>query len=314
MRKTIQSSGTLALLLGAQMLAAGCGPAQEPSALSHQTQAVQSDDNTADATSSNGLSVNGISVNGLSVNGLSVNGISVNGLSTAGVNTGDFSGWFQTDPQKNDTLMRYMVRCGVAAGRSVTYTEPGTGTVHTWQGLLGLTPDWASGQPVTEAEQQVMTACLGAHVNKYGAHVPISVLGRTAKGQALTIGQDELTTYAMKEGCFFGNLFKDEGFYVGVESGFSLVDNPSLSSVRACALMSSDTDSKCAPLAFAGECGSLCTRDGTNPYYTTCTLNGRQYKALTTRIRWSDVSNCGDGVCQVSEVGGSCVADCGYTE
>jgi hypothetical protein len=142
-------------------------------------------------------------------------------------------------------------------------------------------------------------------------HVPISVLGRDAKGQALAIGQDELSTYAWHEGCFFGNLFTGEGFYVGLD-GLSLTDTQS--SVRACALMSSDTHSACAPMAYVGKCMSLCTRDGTNPYYSTCTLNGRQYKTLTTRIRSSDVYSCGDGVCQVSELGGSCVVDCGAPE
>jgi hypothetical protein len=315
MRKIIQSSGTLALLLGAQVLAVGCGPAresEEPSALAHQTQDLQSFDTTANGMSINGISANGISLNGMSVNGMSINGMSVNGLTTQGVNTSDFAGWFQMDPQKNDMLMRYMVRCGVPAGQSVSYTEPGTGLVHTWEGLLGLTPDWASGQTATEAEQQVMTACLAAHVNKYGVHVPISVLGRDAKGQALAIDQDELSTYSRQEGCFFGNLFTGEGFYVGLD-GLSLTGTTQ-TSVRACAMMSSDTDSACAPLAYVGRCTSLCTRDGTNPYYTTCALNGHQYKALTTRIRSSDVYVCGDGVCQGSEVGGSCAVDCGASE
>jgi hypothetical protein len=167
---------------------------------------------------------------------------------------------------------------------------------------------------VTEAEEQVMTACLAAHVNKYGVHIPLSMLGRDAKGQVLGFDQQELATYSRPEGCFFGNLFKGEGFFVGL-NGLSL--SGAESSVRTCALGSNDTTSACAPMAYVGLCKSLCTREGTNPYYTSCTLNGRQYKPLTTRLRPEDMYQCGDGVCQVTEhCGGgttsdSCEVDCG---
>ncbi len=212
--KTIQSnsgSNVLGLLLAAQMMAVGCGPArefQEPSSPTSQTQGIRI---------LNGISANGISANGISANGISANGISANGLTPEGVNTADFTAWFQTDPERNDTLMRYMVRCGARPGQHLTYTDPTTATSYTWEGLLGLTPEWTSGMAVTEAEQQVMTACLAAHVNKYGLHVSLSVLGQDAQEQELAFSQEELATYSRPEGCFFGNLFTGEGFFVGTD-------------------------------------------------------------------------------------------------
>ncbi|EPX56994.1 hypothetical protein D187_006748 [Cystobacter fuscus DSM 2262] len=308
MMKKIQWKGTLGLLLAAQVLAVGCGPAQEfhaPSALANQTQEIRI---------ANGLSTNGLSTNGLSTNGLSTNGLSTNGLSTNGVNTADFTTWFQGDPARNDTLMQYVVRCGVRSGQSISYTDPATAHSYTWQGLLGLTPGWAGGASVTEAEQQVMTACLVAHVNKYGMNTPLSVLGRNTQGEELEYSQEELETYSRPEGCFFGNLFTSEGFFVGSD-GSLLQDTES--SPRACALMSSTTDSACAPVTYVGTCESLCTRTGTQPYYTSCTLNGREYLPITTRLRPEEVYQCGDGVCQWTEQCGggttrdSCAADCG---
>jgi hypothetical protein len=308
--KTIQSnsgSNVLGLLLAAQMMAVGCGPArefQEPSSPTSQTQGIRI---------LNGISANGISANGISANGISANGISANGLTPEGVNTADFTAWFQTDPERNDTLMRYMVRCGARPGQHLTYTDPTTATSYTWEGLLGLTPEWTSGMAVTEAEQQVMTACLAAHVNKYGLHVSLSVLGQDAQEQELAFSQEELATYSRPEGCFFGNLFTGEGFFVGTDgSGLAASE----SSARACALTSSAT-SECAPMAYVGACESLCTREGNTPYYTRCTLNGREYRPITTRLKPEDVYTCGDGVCQFTERCGtgttpdSCQADCG---
>ncbi|MFY0569748.1 hypothetical protein ACN28E_38790 [Archangium lansingense] len=306
--KKIQWRGTVELLLAAQVLAVGCGPTQEfhaPPALASQTHEIRI---------ANGLSTNGLSTNGLSTNGLSTNGLSTNGLSTNGVNTAAFATWFQQDRELNDTLMQYVVRCGVPNGQSVSYTDPSTAQSYTWQGLLGLTPGWVGGAPVTQAEQQVMTACLAAHVNKYEMSVPLSVLGRNTVGEEIEYSQQELETYSRTEGCFFGNLFTGEGFFVGRE-GSVLEDAES--SLRACALMPNTTKSECDPVAYVGTCESLCTREGTQPYYTSCTLNGHTYLPITTRLMPEQVYRCGDGVCQWTEQCGSgttrdsCAADCG---
>jgi hypothetical protein len=306
--KTSQSRGTLELLLAVHVLAVGCGPAREP----HEPPVLANQGQELRIT--NGISANGISANGISANGISANGISANGLSTEGVSTADFATWFQSDPEQNDTLMRYMARCGVRQGQSISYTDPTTARGYTWEGLLGLTPGWAAGEAVTEAEQQLMTACLAAHVNKYGLHLPVSVLGQDAQGDALDYTQEELATFSRPEGCFFGNLFTGEGFFVGTDgSGLEATE----STARACALMSSATPSACEPMAHVGACESLCTREGNQPYYTSCTWNGRQYLPITTRLRPEEVYRCGDGVCQWTEQCGggttpdSCAADCG---
>ncbi|WP_224371668.1 hypothetical protein [Hyalangium versicolor] len=295
--KRIQWTGTLKLLLAAQVLAVQF---HAPPALASPTHDIRI--------------ANGLSTNGLSTNGLSTNGLSTNGLSTNGVNTADFATWFQSDPQQKDSLMKYVVRCGLEDGQSLSYTDPVTAISYTWKGLLGLTPGWAGGAPVTEAEQQVMTACLVAHVNKYGMSVPLSVLGRNSEREEIPYSQDELATYSLPEGCFFGNLFTGEGLFVGRDSS-SL--GATESSLRACALMSSATESACAPVKYVGTCASLCTREGTEPYYASCTLNGDAYLPITTRLLPEEVYQCGDGVCQATEHCGtgttrdSCAADCG---
>jgi hypothetical protein len=127
--------------------------------------------------------------NGLSANGLSANGLSANGL---------FSTWFNKNPTTSAAVMSYVYRCAAPLGSVLTWKNPTTGVSNTWLGVLGLAPDWAGGAKATLAEQQLITACLGAHVNKYGVHVPIAVEGRTAKGAQIAILPGELATFSSR--------------------------------------------------------------------------------------------------------------------
>jgi len=288
-------------------LAAGCGVAELPSEeqgpeLRTQEQAIVED---------NGLSLNGLSLNGLSLNGLSLNGLSLNGLSTT-----DFATWFNGDPANNTKLMRYMIRCAVPAGQTRTFTNPSTGTVYSWPGALGLAPNWSSGAPATVAEQQVISACLGAHANNYGLNVSISVLGRDSSGSAIPFSSEELALFSRKESCFFGNVFTHEGLFAGNDRNSLASDE---STPRPCGLKGYEAKSNpaCEQVKRIGQCEQYCTLDAGGTYYTHCTMNGVQYKPLTTRIRPQDINRCGDGVCQKGESCGfgvtadSCLLDCG---
>ncbi|CAM4015510.1 hypothetical protein [Corallococcus exiguus] len=286
------------------VLGAGCDPGgREPAPadpLATQEQA---------ALSYNSLSYNGLSFNGLSFNGLSFNGLSFNGLSSTA-----FASWYGANPALAAEVMRYIVRCAIPEGQTRTYTDAQTNTVHTWTGLLGLAPGWAGGAPATEAEQQIVSACLAAHSNPFGVSVPISVLGRDGLGVAIPASEGELATFARPESCFFGNLFQGQGLYAGSQ-------NPPLdatqSTTRACAVVDGSGMPRmtCAPLIYVGSCSDVCTQEGTT--FASCTVGGVSFQPLTTRVRDSDLSVCGDGTCQVTESCGAsnsynaCAADCG---
>jgi hypothetical protein len=209
--------------------------------------------------------------------------------------------------------MKYVMKCALPAGEARSYQNPRTGTSYTWDGLLGLAPGWASGQPMTEAEQQVISACLAAHINKYGVHVPISVLGRTSQLATIPYSAEELQSFPRREGCFFGNLFTGEGVFAGADRN-TLFDGES--SLRACAMSTAQnvSVSECAPMVHVENCENFCTLDPSGLFYTQCTYNGRTYLPLTTRISQDVVYTCGDGVCQSTESCGmstACEADCG---
>lgn len=265
--------------------------------------------------STNSLTPNGLIMNGLIMNGLTTNGLIMNGLMSSGLNAATFKDWFNANPESySNMVMRYVVGCAVQSGQSRTWTNPVTHVSYSWNGVLGLTPDWVGGLPATEREQQLLTACLGAHTNKYGQQVIVSVQGLNAKGVPLPKETDELTTFSVLEGAFFGNLAAGDSAYVC--RGASL--NGTESSIRACGLAAQDTgvSTECPPIVLVGPCSRYCKLDPTQTYYTQCSYHGKTYVPLTTRLRPSDVYGCGDGICQISEKCGAGVnynncRDCG---
>ncbi|HEY6034971.1 MAG TPA: hypothetical protein VIV58_11945 [Kofleriaceae bacterium] len=263
-------------------------------------------------TSTNGLSLNGMSLNGMSLNGLSLNGLSLNGLSTTA-----FSSWFDADPATRAMTMSYIVKCAKATGTSLTWTDPASAVTYTWAGELDLARGWSNGSAMTVTEQQVLSACLGAHANKYGVHVPIAVEGRTATGVEIPRAANELTSYPVREAAWFGNLMNGDGVFVCLDHVPWLA---AYSSPRACALdmaTPGQTSPVCPPIVFAGACSTICTADASKTYYTSCKWNNKTYQPLATRFQSASVYSCGDGVCEISESCGtgttasSCYADCG---
>ena len=88
-----------------------------------------------------------------------------NGLSTNGVNTADFATWFQGDPARNDTLMQYVVRCGVRKGQSISYTDPATAQFRrAFERLAGV-------RPSSELTWAVVEGLLDAHYSAPPANV-----------------------------------------------------------------------------------------------------------------------------------------------
>lgn len=269
----------------------------------------------------NGIITNGIITNGLALNSPLSNGLAVHGLAAQGLQSPAFATWFTAYPEADaDSAMHYVVACAVPEGEQRTWTNPVSGTLHTWEGVLGLAPDWAQGTPASEAEQQLVSACLASLVNKYGVHVPISVRGRDGRGQELTLSPED-AGFTVREAAFFGNLFTGEGVYVCSDRS---VLAPDESSVRACGISSRGPgpSAECQPLVHTGVCPQACRLESGHGFYSSCFVNGRRYMPLTTRLRQDEVYRCGDGVCQLTEscdssragvgrTADNCLADCG---
>jgi len=253
---------------------------------------------------------------GALTNGMPPNLLGLQGLRPNSLTDDHFKKWFAADPKSANLLMKYLVKCSLPLSMGMSFEYGGIS--YLWTGALGLAPHWAEGESIPESEQQLVTACLGAHANRYGAHVPISVLGRQADGTPIPYNDDELSSFPVTEGCFFGNVFKKDGLFSANDRPRALTNDES--SVRACAMpdrTGSGASSMCAPIKYAGDCRDLCQPDPTNLYYLNCTVHGKTYRALSTRIRPNAEYTCGDGVCQVTESCGTgsswndCGLDCG---
>ena len=302
LESTMKKAAASALLL----TLAACGP-MTPAELAG-TQGLRGD---------NGFTPNGLSQNGLSQNGLSQNGLSQNGLSQNGLSQNGFSSWFNGDPAVGEMVMRYLVRCAVASGESRSWTNPATGVSYVFQGELGLAPDWAGGAPASELEQQVVSACLAAHVNAYSVSVPISISGYAATGAAIKHYTGEWDDFPLEEGAFFGNLFNGAGVFVCQKH---VPYAAGQSSVRACAFDTSikGPNKACSPMVSTGDCSAVCSSWRTKDHaWQQCSWNGVTYKPMSTRIRSQDIYTCGDGVCEITEdpydstTGLGCKSDCG---
>lgn len=295
------------------LIFAGCGGAPESSGFGREPR-------SGELKSKNGLTANGLTTNGMTTNGMTTNGLTTNGLvsvgfSSLGIAGGSFTSWFKSNPASySDMVMRYLARCALPAGQSRTFSYHNV--TYTWSGVLGLAPLWSLGAPMPLAEQQLVSACLAAHVNEYGVHVQLSLIGYQTNGLQIPVTSAEASTFNQREGCFFGNLFDGSGVYVGYD-GYSPLTSTDETSARACAV-SGGEPGKCPNLPNLGWCSDFCSGGSEDSPYGTCYLNGHAFPALTTRLQPSDINSCGDGVCQFTEscydgeTGYGCAADCGY--
>jgi len=145
-------------------------------------------------------------VNGLTgQNGLgTVNGLSTqNGLaSTSGLSA--LTGLMTTAGGRN--TVAYLVRCALAAGDTLVKQDQ-SGVSYTFNGGIGLCPQWKTGSIHSASNrtcQNLVSACLMAHVNTAGVHIPIWMAS-----EATQIGWGlDTVNYPAQEGTFFGNILE----------------------------------------------------------------------------------------------------------
>src|SRR4051794_12541835 len=166
------------------------------------------DTGESELVATNGLSlINGLSLtNGLSGNGLSGNGLSGNGLKSQALivnplaSTGLSSSTYLMNSAAGRSTLSYLVRCALPANHNITKTDS-TGASYTFAGGIGLTPQWETGTCDGDCQRWI-SACMLAHVNTAGIHVPIWLVGQNSY-----LGWGQSPSYPNQEGTFFGNIF-----------------------------------------------------------------------------------------------------------
>ncbi|WP_437808739.1 hypothetical protein [Sorangium sp. So ce1078] len=201
------------------------------------------------------------SMNRLSMNRLSMNRLSMNGLSSAGLSPSGstLSSTELIETPEGRELLAYVVRCALPEGESLSRAYGGV--TYTFPGAVGVAPDWRL-EPLDPVGQRWVSACLLAHVNGYGAEVPISLRG---EHEALETTSAERAQLDVQEAAFYGNLFgsgPDQGMYACAGSTVQAQCGASSSSYvpwRSCS-----AGEGCG-LSFAGPC-----RDVAHPELQAC--------------------------------------------
>src|SRR5581483_10695753 len=154
------------LISGALLL--GCAaPEGQPDHVTAVESSINSDNGLPEI---NGLSGNGLSGNGLSGNGLSGNGLSGNGLVMDALNANGLpSSTYLMNSVSGRSTVSYLFRCALPGNRSITKRDL-LGASYTFNGQIGVAPEWETGTCDFNCQQQV-TACMLAHVNTSGQHI-----------------------------------------------------------------------------------------------------------------------------------------------
>ena len=156
--------------------------------------AVEAVDDEADTTQSissqNGLpAINGVNTQ----NGLNIQ----NGLNTQ---NGLKDGVGLMSSVDGRATLSYLVRCALPATSVITKKDQ-YGTSYSFKGALGFAPQWETGYCDTMCQQWI-SACMVAHINTAGVHVPLWIVA-----QPTGIGWELNASYPNQEGSFFGNIF-----------------------------------------------------------------------------------------------------------
>jgi hypothetical protein len=180
----------------------------------------------------------------------------------------------------------YLVRCALASGDTLVKQDQNF-QWYTFPGALGLCQAWKYGgiHGNTQANrtcENILSACLMAHTNTDGVHVPIWL-----DSEASQIGWGTSPSYPYQEGTYFGNIM-ETGDLTG--QGMAGVVGP--------------VAYFCEGYSFndklvAGRLGSSSTTPytnafGTSPYGHSCDANlNKSYVTMTAH--WSNGTNNPDG-------------------
>jgi hypothetical protein len=99
-------------------------------------------------------------------------------------------------------VVKYLAKCALGANDTLVKKDQ-SGTSYTFAGSLGLAPQWkdsvtgSCNQACTEA----MSACMMAHINTSGVHIPLWMVGPES-----SVGWGQSPWFPTREGTFFGQM------------------------------------------------------------------------------------------------------------
>lgn len=252
----------------------------------------------------NSMSYNRLDLNRLVYNRLTFNRLALNRLTFNRLTFNSLDG-LETSADGRE-LLQYIARCALAEGDTLVAEHDGR--EYEFPGLLEIAPAWEH-RGLLRDEERLLSACLIAHVNAYGASVPISLRFPGVLGVE---DGDEVFDYPVYEATFFGNVFGDE-----LETYGCIGDAPEVAAahspdreLRVC----SDPGDDCEVVSL-GRCRDVCETRTRKYGWQDCWANGRRY-AETVSVYLHDPDTdrqnrtCGIGGRCKYKVSGAGVLDC----
>jgi hypothetical protein len=256
--KTRSPLGCLIVVLGG-LAASGCIASPDEEVSLSDGPSLHSDALTQNALTQNALTQNALTQNALTQNALTQNALTQNALTQNALD----------DPNARE-LFTYIVSCALPDGQDLQYTD-NEGVTHTFEGSLGLAPDW--GKPhgrCNETCQQWISGCVLSRLDYLGQHVDISIRGQN---RALATTWHERHTFTQREATYYGNIFSQPQRMLGClapgETSDPRVCGPSLD---GCAV------------TFTGTCDDVCGAPRADGSFPSC-------RGPSDHNLWSDASS-----------------------
>lgn len=277
----------LSSVLAVSLLLAGCGPLSDTKSSSTRSDAV---------TASGAVGVNGLSKSYVGLSGIGLNGIGANGVNASGLSSNSaFGTWFNGNITQGDAVMTYAIACALASGNSTSFTDT-NGTVHTWNGAIGLAPTWDTAQ-MTADEMNWTSACIAAHVTSNGNSVQLSLRGGNTALATTALERSILSTFG---GVYFGDLSGTSPTLYACSNSNMNVTNYSLvlqDEGRDCPV----TGAPCNPPIAVQDCATVCGTGGSDyAFGPDCTVGGTTYHGVNVygmlskypaNIDWTNLLN-----------------------
>jgi hypothetical protein len=165
-------------------------------------------------------------------------------------------------------IITYLVKCALGSDQTIV-----KGT-YSFTGALGLARQYKDGACDTDC-QEIVSACMMAHVNTSGAHYPIWIVGPDAEGWGRTNSKPFI------ESAFFGNLFLSTGIKAYYCNGPDYERTPVAGRIGA----ETSTTIFRNPYSGEGMCNDNCYSNADG--YTSCS----SYRHPVTVYRDLDVQN-----------------------
>lgn len=199
----------------------------------------------------NVMTYNAMTYNAMTYNALSANATANKVMAEVPLSSESYNGGVEelknqlSDPTgRTQEFFHYLVTCALEPGQRVEYKDEIHGGTFdaTYDGQLGLCPDWHTDKP-TDQCREVVSSCLLARQNAFGVSVALSMRGHAGSGDWLRTEEDEIKQFPWREGAFFGDVFGHlaDGIDVHVDENGELVgdsfqidDQPMYTNMYAC--------------------------------------------------------------------------------